>query len=221
MPNLRFSLIVIFCFILSQCAAAEPALVYAVHPEPTVSLNGEWRFRYVPGANAGSDESFHELDFKGLESWKTIPVPSNWEMQGVDQPHYATAVPAGLGLYRRSFRVPSDWRGQKIYLRFDGVLYGFEAWVNGKSIGSWESGYNAVTFDITDALASDRGGENSLAGRVTTRAIGWEVDFNDDLALFGIFRDGTLFSAPANHFDDFTTRTTVDKDRRARIDRVV
>ena len=37
-------------------------------------------------------------------------------------------------------------------LRFDGVLYGFTLWVNGKQVGEWASSYNPVTFDITDAL---------------------------------------------------------------------
>lgn len=50
----------------------------------------------------------------------------------------------GLGLYRRTFRVPMAWRGgRRVCLRFEGVAYGFKAWVNGTKIGtSTASAYN-------------------------------------------------------------------------------
>ena len=69
--------------------------------------------------------------------------------------------------------MPGGWKGQRVYLRFEGVLYGFDAWVNGVKAGSWASGYNPCTFDITDALKP--GADNLLAVQVTTRDKGWGV----------------------------------------------
>jgi len=90
-------------------------------------------------------------------------------------------VDSGLGLYRHTFRVPSRWDGRRVFLRFEGVQYGFDAWVNGQSIGSWASSYNPSTFDITDVVKP--GAKNLLAVQVTTRSKGFDFDENDCWAL--------------------------------------
>jgi beta-galactosidase len=143
-------------------------------------------------------------------SWKSIRVPGNWELQGFAEPKYALELEDGLGLYRRGFSVPPSWNGNRIFLRFDGVAYGFNAWVNGKPIGaSSASAYNPHTFDVTGAIRPEK--DNTLAVKVTTKPLGWAFDVNDDWALSGIFRDVTLFAVPETHVKDVTTRTKLAK----------
>ena len=170
------------------------------------SLNGEWKLKYLPTSDVGADGSFFQPAFD-VAAWKNTPVPSHWELHGFAEPKYRK-VDEGTGLYRRGFRVPANWRGQRVFLRFEGVLYGMTVWVNGKPVGEWASGYNPVTFDITDALRADETG-NVLAVRVTTRSKGWEFDTNDCWALSGIYRDVTLFALPALHFKDYTAQTVL------------
>lgn len=67
-------------------------------------LNGVWKFKYVPALEAGADEGFHAPRFD-VAAWKTIPVPSHWELQGFTEPQYADEVKEDLGLYRRTFRL--------------------------------------------------------------------------------------------------------------------
>jgi len=175
-------------------------------------LNGDWRFKYVPAVDAPADADFHRLDFDA-SSWATIPVPGHWELHGFAAPSYAE-VEAGTGMYRHAFHVPPDWRGQRVMLRFDGVLYGLHVWINGKSVGSWASSFNPVTFDITDALVA--GEEQLVAVKVTTRSKGWEFDTMDCWALSGIFRDVSVFAVPATHLKDFTWSTRIEPDGSAR-----
>ena len=183
--------------------------------EGAQSLNGGWAFKYLAGLDAGADERFCEPGFDAA-GWKTIPVPSHWELQGFAEPQYADGVKEGLGLYRRTFRAPEAWRGQRVFLRFDGVLYGLAAWVNGKPVGEWGSSFNPVTFDVTDALAAN-GAENLLAVRVTTRNKGWNFDNMDCWALSGIYRDVTLFAQPQIHLKDYTARTALKPDGSAEL----
>jgi beta-galactosidase len=206
--------LVLGCSALVRVAgAADPLDVFPVRAAASVqSLNGNWQFKYVASSDVGADAKFFEPAFAGTTEWKATPVPSHWEMHGFAVPQYST-VAEGTGLYRRTFRVPAGWNGQRVFLRFEGVLYGFEAWVNGRSVGTWGSGYNPVTFDVTDALKSD--GDNVLAVQVTTRNKGWEFDTNDCWALSGIYRDVTLFAAPATHLKDLTTKTTLGGDGSA------
>ena len=187
-------------------ARAQPVDVVPVRlAAGALSLAGVWSFKYLPTSEAKADERFLDPAFNVAE-WKTIKVPGHWELQGFAQPKYADDLAEGLGLYRRTFRVAQEWSGQRVFLRFDGVLYGFTAWVNGRKIGEWASGFNPVTFDVTDALRLD-GAENVLAVRVSTRSRGWAFDTMDCWSLSGIYRDVTLFALPAIHVADYTMRT--------------
>lgn len=207
-PCFRFRAlcVVLACLLPSLITIAQPVDVFPVHTGPWAqSLNGSWTFKYIPSSAVGADEQFHQTGFD-VANWSTAAVPGHWELQGFAEPKYKQ-VDEGTGLYRTQFAVPADWSGRRVFLRFEGVLYGFEAWVNGVHVGSWGSGYNPVSFDVTDAIKSD--GDNLLAVRVTTRNKGYEFDLNDAWALSGIYRDVTLFSTPEAHVRDLTTHTVV------------
>lgn len=173
----------------------------------TQSLNGDWHFKYIPSLDAGKDADFFQITFDA-SGWSKIAVPGNWEILGIIEPAYSEPEP-GLGLYRRTFDVSEEWRGgRRVFLRLDGVGFGFRAWVNGKEVGVSQAGaFLPHTFDVTDSLKDGQGSENLLAVEVTTRPFGWEFDVNDDWALSGIFRDVKLFSVPAVYMRDLTVRT--------------
>ncbi|TFW29843.1 glycoside hydrolase family 2 TIM barrel-domain containing protein [Massilia horti] len=201
---------------LSSTALSAPAEMYPVRAKGfTQSLNGKWSFKYIPALQAGADEGFYSPQYD-VSAWKSIPVPANWELQGFAEPKYDLALQDGLGLYRRPFRIPGNWQGRKIYLRFDGVAFGFDFWINGQKAGaSSASAFNAHTFDVTDLLRAN--GDNMLAVKVTTKPKGYEFDVNDDWSLSGIFRDVTLFSVPVTHVQDLTTSTTLKDDGSAEL----
>ncbi len=163
-----------------------------------ISLNGTWDLKVTEGTS--SDSIVPAKD----SSWKTIPVPGCWEVYGFCKPTYKKAEPL-TGYYRTAFSVPKEWRGRRTVLRFDGVLYGYDLWINGKYAGKWRSGYNTALFDITPYL--DKGETQELAMRVITRFPGSDFDYNDDWAPSGIFRDVTLFSVPETHLADFRLET--------------
>lgn len=179
------------------------------------TLNGEWRFKYIPSSDVGDDQKFADPSFD-VSEWPFTPVPSHWELHGYTEPQYAGKVTEGTGLYRRNFTVPKSWEGQRVFLRFEGVLYGLTAYVNGKSIGEWGSSYNPVTFDITDVLAPS-GKENILAVQVTTRNKGWNFDNMDCWGLSGIYRDVLLFTLPQIYLEDYTVSTTLNPDGDAAV----
>ncbi|MFT3746564.1 MAG: glycoside hydrolase family 2 TIM barrel-domain containing protein [Pyrinomonadaceae bacterium] len=179
------------------------------------SLNGNWAFKYVAGLAIGNDSDFQNPKFD-ISQWKSIPVPSNWELQGFAEPQYEFKLQDGLGLYRRTFSIPKTWAGRRIFLRFDGVAFGFDAWINGKKAGSSStSAYNQHTFEVTDLVGSFQNAENTLAVKVTTKPFSYEFDVNDDWALSGIFRDVTLFSVPQTYIEDLTTSTKLEANGAA------
>ena len=160
------------------------------------SLNGEWKLKVVEGIK--DDSSVPQED----GSWGTIPVPGCWEAYGFCKPTYDKTDPL-TGYYRTTFEVPQEWKGQRIVLRFDGVLYGYDLWINGKKAGSWRSGYNTALFDITPFL-NKKAAKQELAMRVISRFPGSDFDYNDDWTPNGIFRDVTLMAVPETHIEDIT-----------------
>jgi len=54
--------------------------------------------------------------------------------------------------YRRSFAVPREWSGRKVLLHFGAVDWETKVSVNGKELGVHRGGYDAFSFDISDAL---------------------------------------------------------------------
>jgi beta-galactosidase/beta-glucuronidase len=54
--------------------------------------------------------------------------------------------------YRRTFTIPSSWRGRRVLLNFGAVDWRATVWVNGRRIGTHQGGYDPFSMDITAAL---------------------------------------------------------------------
>lgn len=185
----------------AQNEAVPKQSVYQVRDKMEIrTLNGKWKFRYVANKQIPAPLSnFTQPDFDD-SSWDLITVPGNWETEGFKTPEYGAGIAESWGLYRTAFKVDPAWRNRHVILRFDGVQFGYEVFVNGHDAGRWGSSFNPCQFDITPFLHFDR--PNVLAVKVSTRTKGWRFDLNDCWALAGIFRDVELFSVPNLHLRD-------------------
>ena len=169
------------------------------------SLNGEWKLKVVRGCRDDKNVPFADA------TWGTIPVPGCWEAYGFCQPKYD--YPDSLtGYYRTAFNVPHAWKGQQVYIRFDGVLRGYDLSLNGQHVGTWQSGYNTCLFDLTPYLTKRafKGEPQQLSMHVYSHFKGYEFDCFDDWATMGIFRDVTLMAVPKTHLSDLTVTTRMD-----------
>ncbi|SEB70167.1 beta-galactosidase [Paramicrobacterium humi] len=215
--------------------ARRPARSWLHSDAPTLSLNGDWRFRLLPGAPgqpgaggvlpSGEDvDDLARVDFDD-SGWDTMPVPAHWVLQGdgrygapiytnvqfpfpVDAPHVPDEN--ATGDYRRGFDLPESWSdAETIVLRFDGVESRYSVWLNGEWIG-WGSGSRlAQEFDVTDAV---RPGSNTIAVRVHQWSAGSYLEDQDQWWLPGIFRDVTLQARPVGGIDDVWLRAGLEAD---------
>lgn len=195
------SRIAIFCVCL--CLSVVESVVAASAPENELSLNGPWSFLLCKEETSGPQQEFYKPGFNASK-WFTISVPSTWELQGFEEPNY-NQPSHSVGLYRREFTAPAVWQGRHVVLRFAGVLYGFECWLNGQRIGSHESAYTPVQFDITTQVKY--GAANLLAVRVYKPFPYCLFDCSDDWALSGIFRDVVISSLPSPYIKQVWTTT--------------
>ncbi len=193
-------------------------------------LNGDWTFHWVPEPSRRPVD-FYRTDFDDSD-WKTIPVPSNWQIQGYGKPIYTNynypfnhrnppsvmepvpedwtkhELPNPVGSYRRGFQIPPDWDGRQIFLKFEGVQSAFYLWINGQKVGYSQGGMTAAEFDITKYV---KVGDNQLAAKVYRWSDGSFLEDQDFWRLSGIYRDVVLYAQPKLAIRDFFAVPHLDK----------
>lgn len=178
-------------------------------------LNGNWYFHFVPEPSQ-RPESFYKEDYD-ISSWETIPVPSNWEMQGYDRPIYANVeyphanTPPYIearkgfndgganyginpvGSYVRFFDLPAGWEKQRTFIHFSGIYSAAFVYLNGEYVGYTQGSNNVAEFDLTKYL---RPGKNRLGVQVFRWSDGSYLECQDMFRMSGIFRDVYLYNVP-------------------------
>ncbi len=138
-------------------------------------------------------------------SWRTLNLPHDWALELPFVQHPAFEVeshgykPVGgyfpetsIGWYRKSFTVPASDSGLRFQLQFDGIFRNASVWLNGFYLGTNQSGYVGVQYDIADYI--DFRKPNVIVVRVdATQYEGWFYEGA------GIYRHVWLNRLPALH----------------------
>ena len=198
-------------------------------------LNGDWYFNFVPQPSERPLD-FYKEDYD-VSSWATIPVPSNWEMQGYDRPIYCNVeyphsnTPPYIdarkgfndggknyginpvGSYVRYFNLPEGWDKQRTFIQFNGIYSAALVYLNGKYVGYTQGSNNVAEFDLTSYL---RPGQNKLAVQVFRWSDGSYLECQDMFRMSGIFRDVYLYNTPLVSVRDhyITSRLDASADYR-------
>lgn len=184
-----------------------------------IMLNGQWQFNWVPKPE-DRPADFYKTTFDA-SSWKTIPVPSCWEMQGYGTPIYTNITypfknqppfirgqegytvlkePNAVGSYRRTIQVPATWSDREIYLHFNGIYSAAYVWVNGQKVGYTQGPNNDAEFNVTRHLTP--GTENLVCVEVYRWSDGSYIEDQDMFRMSGIHRDVYLEARQKLHVQD-------------------
>ncbi|HVS12592.1 MAG TPA: glycoside hydrolase family 2 TIM barrel-domain containing protein [Thermoanaerobaculia bacterium] len=174
----------------------------AAHPRP-------WRFRISAGARAGEEAS--------------IPVPSQWELQGFGTYAYGQqrGATAEEGRYALDFEVPSAWAGRRLELVFEGAMTDTEATLNGESVGPvHRGGFTRFSWDVTSLVRP--GAVQRLEVTVRERSADRSVEAAERVADYwvfgGIYRPVHLDAHPPSSIEHLAIDARADGRLRAVIE---
>lgn len=114
-----------------------------------------------------------------------------------------------VGLYRKTFTLPTEWNDRHIFIHFDGVQSAFYLWINGEKVGYSQGSRTPAEFNITPYIEQ---GENTITVEVYRWSDGSYLEDQDMWRLSGIYRNVYLFSTPHIHIRDFEATPTLDKE---------
>ncbi len=199
----------------------------------SLNSDSEWKFNWAKDPTVRpvgfQDPAFDVSDWETIVvpcSWQTLGAkPGNkggwgtiiysnqrycfqrdWPSVMKEPPKHYTNYNARnpVGSYRRNFTVPADWKGEEIYIQFDGVDSFFYLWINGHYVGFSTDSRDAAAFNITPYLQA---GENMVAVEVYRYSAASYLECQDMTRLSGIFRTVQLYSVPKVHVRDFFATT--------------
>jgi len=160
--------------------------------------------------------------------WNTIPVPSNWELQGFGTYNYGhdwrnedIKLGKETGLYKYEFDVPAAWRGQSIKIVFEGSMTDTRVKINGKPAGEMhQGGFYRFDYDITRLLKY--GQKNLLEVEVDKHSANESVNKAErqaDYWIFGgIYRPVYLKVLPKTHIHHVSIDARADGSFTALVD---
>ena len=115
-----------------------------------MNLNGKWQFAMDLG---GSGRARGLVDGP-LDMEIMVPFCPESKLSGIGYVDFMEAV-----WYRRTFTLPKEAKGKRVFIHFGAVDYKAEVWINGQSVGTHEGGYVSFELEITPYLVE---GENTV-----------------------------------------------------------
>ena len=139
------------------------------------NLNEQWMFRFS-----------HQVE---RNTAQPVMLPHTWNAQ--DALSGKLDYKRGIGNYEKKLLIRNEWKGKRLFLRFEGVNSIANVFINGQHIGEHRGGYSAFVYEITDRVTY--GEENALLVRVNN---GEQLDVMPLVGDFnfygGIYRDVSL-----------------------------
>ncbi len=192
-----------------------------------MSLNGKWKFNWVKDAGQRPTD-FWRTDFND-RGWDEIMVPAVWELNGYGDPIYVNVgypwrnsyknnppyVPVEnnhVGSYRRTVRVPANWKGKDVIAHFGSVTSNIYLWVNGKFVGYGEDSKLENEFDLTPYIKP--GKDNLITFQTFRWSDGTYVEDQDFFRFSGVGRDCYLYARDKNRIEDIRVTPDLDSNYR-------
>jgi beta-galactosidase len=160
-----------------------------------ISLVSDWKFLQ---RDIAPDENRAEWKNLAVPPWENVSIPHTWNsIDGANGREADPSLPEGYyrgpAWYERALPVPTDWRGRRVFIRFEGVSLVADVFINRIVIGQHRGAFGAFCFEVTPYLKFD--GSDSLRVRVDNARALDVAPLSGDFTVFGgIYRPVEIFS---------------------------
>ena len=112
----------------------------------TTDLATDWKFILADAAPAAP-----------TGGWAVVTVPHTWNAADASanvagNPRLRGGYYRGVGWYARSLAVPADWRGRRVFIRFEAASIVAQVYLNGTPLGNHRGGFTAFCLELTPQL---------------------------------------------------------------------
>lgn len=195
----RHLLLVILLILSCSASAQKTEILYlsGIDKDNTV----DWDFYCTYGNNSGM--------------WSSIPVPSNWELQGFGSYNFGDVnVRADeKGFYRYDFIVPQEWKKKHVNIVFEGSMTDTEVKINGVPAGPvHQGGFYRFSYDVSRLLKY--GDYNLLEVVVSKESSAASINRAERMADYwvfgGIYRPVYLEASPLQYIEKVSVDAGAD-----------
>ena len=136
-----------------------PTLYAGEAPRAELDLCGTWQAAVDPN-NIGEGKQWYDLSVE-LPEAAEVNVPASFANIAAEYKTYK-----GPGWFRRSFNMPTEWKGKRVMIHFEAVNNQSKVWINGQLAGENPDAFLPFELDISDFL--NYGQENTIAVKADT-----------------------------------------------------
>ena len=166
-----------------------------------ISLNGTWQFRLQPPTNFWSAT-------ERVTGWQPITVPGEPQMQGFEVRNDQEFT------YQRRIKIPADYAGQRVFIRFEGVYGEARVWINGHFLRNHLGSFTPWECELTEWVKP--GKEAVLTVGITDRMD--DISCGSGYAkhcIGGILRSVSLLARPQTYIQNLRVETPLAADHRS------
>ncbi|WP_342479031.1 glycoside hydrolase family 2 TIM barrel-domain containing protein [Paenibacillus sp. FSL H7-0350] len=169
-----------------------------------IQVPSSWRYSYT----APSGSKFGEVAEYQFQPFDVYRYPGEWNE-------------AEAGVLHRTFQVPETMLGQRIVLRFEGIMQKAAIYLDRERIAIWEDGFLPLRLDITALVKPGReqhlhvvcgSFDTAVLPSGETKITGLSGSWFGRIAR-GIWQDVFLEAYPPVTLEDLTIRTSVRQGR--------
>ncbi|MDR2814848.1 MAG: DUF4982 domain-containing protein [Prevotellaceae bacterium] len=132
-------------------------------PREEVSFNFGWKF-YLGSANDAKSIAFDDSRWRDVDLPHDFQIEMPWDKAAHGNRGFKQM---GEAWYRKTFEADPGWKGKRILLDFEGIMYVGDVYVNEKFVGKTDYGYLGFDADITKLVSYE--GKNVVAVYCSTQ----------------------------------------------------
>jgi beta-galactosidase len=196
----------------SSMKSGKESSVKTMYDTSRKDFSSQFLNEYISSGGNASQQIQKEVEKAITDFNREYPGIAKKEWQSVSLPHTAKIESLESGIhqwegvcyYRKTFSIPSHYKGKKISIDFEGAMQQSDIWINGKLVSQHKGGYTPFSVDLTELVDNK---EIEIIVRLDNRAgkdfpVGKDLKKNGFNYWSGIYRSVFLQITNPVHITD-------------------